>query len=50
MSTKLRDETVDCISEIKHVIAQEVNALQELKALVNEDYANAVQLLYSCRG
>jgi len=50
MRTKLREETVDCIFEIKHVIAQEVNALQELTELVNEDYANAVHLLYSCRG
>jgi arabinose-5-phosphate isomerase len=50
METKAMDESLDCIVEIKQVIAQEVNALQELTGLVNEDYRNAVQLLYSCRG
>ncbi|MFX0198740.1 MAG: SIS domain-containing protein, partial [Candidatus Hodarchaeota archaeon] len=41
---------MDCILEIKQVIAQEVNALQELAERVNEDYPKAVQLLYTCRG
>jgi arabinose-5-phosphate isomerase len=41
---------MDCISEIKQVITQEMDALQELTELVNEDYQNVVQLLYSCRG
>lgn len=29
MGSKVRNESLDCISEIKHVIAQEVSALQE---------------------
>jgi len=41
---------MDCISEIKQIITREMDALQELADLVNEDYRNAVQLLYSCRG
>jgi len=50
MGAKVRNESLDCIFEIRQVIAQEVSALQELAELVNEDYRNAIQLLYFCRG
>lgn len=50
MGAKARNESLDCILEIKRVIAQEVSALQELAELVNKNYQNAVHLLYSCRG
>jgi arabinose-5-phosphate isomerase len=50
MGAKVKDESLDSIFAIRQVIAQEVSALQELSELVNENYRNAVQLLYSCRG